>query len=239
MELSIIIPTYQEASGIGRLVSFLLDQAMGQRGVEVLVVDAQSTDGTQGVARAAGARVVESAVKSRAVQMNVGARAANGRILYFLHADTYPPAGFIPAIIQAVQRGHAAGCFRLAFDLPHRFLQFFCWFTRFNVGFFRFGDQSLFVLRELFLREKGFKETLLVMEDQELVRRLQRQTRFTVLRQQVTTSARKYRENGVVRLQLIFTLLMGMYYLGFSQQKIVAVYRRLIQEKRTASAAAE
>ncbi len=82
--------------------------------------------------------------------MNLGAGHAQGDVLYFLHADSYPPPGFTSEIIETVLTGNNSGSFRLDFDNNHWFLKMNCWFTRFDVNAFRYGDQSLFVTKACF-----------------------------------------------------------------------------------------
>ncbi|GAB2783264.1 rSAM/selenodomain-associated transferase 2 [Hymenobacter luteus] len=228
--ISIIIPAYKEAAGIGRLVAWLHAEAAGA--AEVLVVDAASPDGTAAAAQAAGARVVQSPRRGRAAQLNYGAQQATNQILYFLHADTYPPRGFLSAIRRAVAAGAGSGCFRLRFDHSHWFLGLNAWFTRFDVDLIRFGDQSLFVRRAVFEQAGGYRPELVVMEDQEIIGRLRRFGAFRVLPQAVVTSARKYLENGVYRLQLVFTLIAVLHWLGASQPRLVSVYRYLIRQDK-------
>lgn len=228
--ISIIIPTYNEAEGIGGLVTYLRETA--GHSCEIIVTDGGSSDHTGELAGAAGATVLRSPRKGRGAQMNAGAAAAKGNILYFLHADSFPPAGFILDIEEAVRMGYGSGCYRLSFDRPHWFLRANGWFTRFNVNAFRFGDQSLFVRREVFEKAGGFREDLVVMEDQEIIGRLRKHTRFKVFPRSVTTSARKYLENGVYRLQGVFFVIYFMYQLGFSQQQLVRTYRRLIRQDK-------
>lgn len=230
MEISVIIPTYNEAEQIGKIIAFLKKELVGIAH-EILVADADSPDGTAALAAEAGARVIPSR-KSRAIQMNTAAAQARGRLLYFLHADTFPPAGFPAIILGAVDKGTDCGCFRLSFDMKHWFLQLNCWFTRFNVKYFRWGDQSLFVRKELFGESGGFRNELRVMEDQEFMIRLLQRYRFKVLPFSVTTSARKYRENGVIRLQLVFTYLQIIYHRGASQERILALYKKMILDKK-------
>ena len=170
--------------------------------------------------------------KGRAAQLNYGASQTSGDILYFLHADSYPPPGFLADLRRARRQGYGSGCYRLAFDHSHWFLHFIAWCTRLPLLLVRFGDQSLFVQRELFARVGGFRENLLVMEDQEIVRRLQTHGPFQVLPRTVTTSARKYLANGVFRLQAAFTLIAGLYWLGVSQPRLVGLYRRLIRQDK-------
>ena len=131
---------------------------------------------------------------------------------------------------RAVAQGYGSGCYRLAFDHGHWFLRFSAWCTRLPFTCLRFGDQSLFVRRELFAQLGGYREDLQVMEDQELVARLRARAPFRLLPRAVTTSARKYLANGVIRLQGIFALIVLLYWAGVSQPNLVRLYRRLIRQ---------
>jgi rSAM/selenodomain-associated transferase 2 len=230
--ISIIIPTYKEAGQIENLLRHVRAAAGSDSSLELLVVDAYSPDDTAAEARQAGARVVLCPRKGRAAQLNFGASQAKGNILYFLHADTYPPVGFTHEIRRAVAQGAGAGCYRLAFDHPSWFLKGNAWFTRFSLEVFRFGDQSLFVRHDVFAQAGGYREDMVVFEDQEITRRLKAVAPFRVLPGPIVTSARKYRDNGVWRLQGIYGLITAMYRLGMSQQKMVAVYRKLIRQDK-------
>lgn len=228
---SIIIPTYNEADQIGQTIS-RLRTAMEQHRAEVIVVDGGSTDNTVAMARECGALVVKSEQKGRAAQMNKGASVAQYNRLYFLHADSIPPADFATQIITVQNKGISSGCFRLRFNYPHWFLKANAWFTRFNVNAVRFGDQSLFVTKEVFNKAGGFREDLLMMEDQEIIHRLKKYGKFKVMNGYVTTSARKYLDNGIYRMQGIFFSIWAMYYLGYSQQQMLHVYRKLIRKHK-------
>ncbi|KAA3436929.1 TIGR04283 family arsenosugar biosynthesis glycosyltransferase [Rufibacter hautae] len=229
--LSVIVPTYNEADQVGQTIQ-QIRAAAGKHEPQILVVDGGSTDDTVRLAEAHGAVVITSARKGRGAQMNIGATVAKGEILYFLHADSIPPRQFIDLILGAYRQGAKSGCFRLAFDHPHWFLKANAWFTRFNVNGLRFGDQSLFVARDIFARSGGFREDLTVMEDQEIIHRLKKLGKFQVLPHVVVTSARKYVDNGVFRMQGIFYLIWSLYYLGFSQPHLVAVYKKLIRKHK-------
>ncbi len=198
---------------------------------EVIVVDGGSTDGTVEEARQGGARVLRS-VKGRAVQMNVGAAAATTDQLYFLHAETLPPADFAALITEGFEQGAVAGCFRLSFDHDHWFMRANCWFTRFDVQAFRYGDQSLFVRKEVFDRAGGFDERLIIFEDNEIVRLLKRYGPFKILRASVRTSARKFLVNGVYRMHAIFYLMYFLYQAGWSQERLLHTYRKLIKQDK-------
>ena len=226
--ISIIIPAYNEQDSISGLIGFLKKYS-DLSSVEIIVSDGGSGDETQELAKKAGAKVVESPTKGRGAQMNYGAAKASGDILYFLHADTYPPETFCKDIETACSKGYEAGCYQLSFDDSHPLLRCYSWFTRFDIDYFRFGDQSLFIERSLFEKIDGFKEELIVMEDQDIVRRIKKKTRFKILSKSVTTSARKYREVGIAKLQLIFAIILVRFYLGTPQEKLVRFYKGFIK----------
>lgn len=230
--ISIIIPAYNEEECLGENIRSLLIDAREVSAVEVIVSDGGSTDRTVTVAEQAGAVVVKSPNKGRSAQMNYGAKMAKGKILYFLHADTRPPAGFLKDILHAYCKGHTSGCFMLQFDYPHWFLKLNCWFTRFDFNYFRFGDQSLFVSRDVFEKAGGFREDHIVMEDQEMIKRIRKTSAFTIIKKPVITSARKYLENGFYKTQGIFFLIFLMYEMGFPQEKLVSTYRKLIRQDK-------
>ncbi len=209
--ISIIIPTFNEKEHIGSTIRYLLQQDHGNYISEIIVADGGSSDATVATAEKSGAKTIKSHIKGRAAQMNVGAAAATGAVLYFLHADTVPPKDFTQQILEAYQQGFACGCFRLQFDHRHWFLQANCWFTRFNIHYFRFGDQSLFVDAALFKMIGGFNEKLMVLEDQEIVKRLVKRARFKVMRGTVITSARKYVVNGIYKTQAVYFLIYFIY----------------------------
>lgn len=178
--VSIIIPTYNEASCLPELLSHLLNTGILEANSEIIISDGQSTDNTVEVAKRFPVTVV-TGQKGRSKQLNSGARKATGEILYFLHADSIPPSEFIQQIVDAVTNGLQAGCFRLRFDWNHWFLKVNAWFTRFNINTVRFGDQSLFITKELFSKIGGFREDYALMEDQEIVYRINKHTQFKVL----------------------------------------------------------
>ena len=227
--ISIIIPVYNEAEGIRNFLGELTERTENDEQIEIIIVDGQSTDNTVEEIKKAGYTPITHSGKGRARQLNAGAYRAKGDILYFLHADTLPPFGFPNIICKEVARGTESGNFRLKFDTGHFLMRCYGWFTQFNLLPFRFGDQSIFVTRTAHQETGHYKEDHIVMEDNEYIRRLRKRGNFKVLKHSVTTSARKYQQNGFVRLQLIFTLIFMLYYAGVSQEKLVKVYRKLIR----------
>lgn len=229
--ISVIIPTIDEEESIDRLLPYLQRESSGSS-IEMIVSDGGSHDRTVDTARRHGARVIRCDRCGRAVQMNRATHAARGSILYFLHADTFPPRRYGRIVCDAVKNGIDVATFRLGFDDPHFFLRANAWFTRFDIDAFRFGDQSLLVTRALFDRCGGFDERLVLFEDQEIVGRLRRAGRFALLPQSVTTSARCYRDNGVYRLQMIYAYLCALYRCGVSQDCLRRVAKRWIYGRR-------
>ena len=226
--VSVIIPALNEEQNLDKLFNVIEEHQSG--GVcEVIVADGGSGDNSKIVAENAGAIFVHCRRKGRAVQMNEGAARAKGGILFFLHADTLPPNNFDVHIIKEVKSGTAAGCFTLKFDEDHFLLNMYSWFTKLKTTLVRFGDQGLFVKKEVFHQTGGFDGSLSVMEDQKIVRELKRGHRVSLINHPVTTSARKYRKNGYIRLQAVFALIFILYYAGVRQDVLVHLYGVLVR----------
>ncbi|MEJ2584172.1 MAG: TIGR04283 family arsenosugar biosynthesis glycosyltransferase [Robiginitalea sp.] len=229
MQISIIIPVLNEAERLDTLLPALFTKAEAGAVREVIVVDGGSDDGSPEVAEKKGARILR-AQRGRARQMNTGAGAAKGEILYFLHADSLPPAGYDRWILQAMEGGLCAGCFRLKFDPPHWFLNAFAWCTRINHPLCRGGDQSLFVPRQWFEESGGFDEAFHIYEDNQFIGKLYRDFSFRVLPYDVTTSSRRYEKVGVFRLQYHYSVIHLKRILGSPPQTLYAYYQKYIEK---------
>jgi rSAM/selenodomain-associated transferase 2 len=229
---SVIIPTYNEEAHIKGTIQRVWAADVANLVKQIIVVDGGSGDATVAIAKSEGVLAVVSPKKGRAAQMNFGASLSSGDILYFLHADTIPVAGFTGEIKSCLEKGYEAGCFMLAFDHPHWFLKANCWFTRFDVDAFHYGDQSLFIRRELFNHVNGFCEKHIVFEDYEIIKKLKKKGRFAIIKRPVVTSARKYLDNGIFKMQGIFYLMYFLYKFGWSQRRLVATYKRLIKQEK-------
>lgn len=230
--ITVIIPTFNEADVIKQTLAKIEAGDKQHLVKEIIIADGGSTDGTQNISLTEKCLLLNCHKKGRAAQMNEAAALANCDILFFLHADSWPPEYFSSQIVSAKEKGFAAGCFRLAFDYKHWFLKLNAWFTRFNINNFRFGDQGLFIGKSDFISSGGFREDHIVMEDQEFIKRFQQKKSFVVLPAAVCTSARKYIENGVFKTQAVFFLIYFLYYLGLSQKNLVKTYKRLLKQKK-------
>jgi rSAM/selenodomain-associated transferase 2 len=220
--ISIIIPVLNEAATIRAAI----DSTLPSRNVEVIVVDGGSRDATRQIAQRQGVQVITSAA-GRAHQMNVGAQAATGEILLFLHGDTRLPAGFDQLIRAALQNPQAtAGAFRLRINAPQRRFRWVEWGVDCRSALFHmpYGDQAIFLRRSVFQALGGFAE-LPIMEDFELMRRLRPLGLIVMIKANVITSARRWQRRGIVKTTLINQLMILGYGLGVSPERLAQLYR--------------
>lgn len=224
-KISIIIPVFNESQIIGKLIKYLKENSSSRLIKEIVIVDGGSTDTTYTLIKNFDVTAL-SFKKGRAKQLNYGAKNASGEILYFLHADTFPPKNFDELIIEAYTNGAETGCFRMQFDSKNPFLQFFGWLSRINHTLCRGGDQSLFITNTLFKKNTGFNEDYLIYEDSEFISRLYKTTNFKILSENVITSARKYRQKGWVKVQFYFGMIHLKNYLGASPEELYDYYSK-------------
>jgi rSAM/selenodomain-associated transferase 2 len=206
-KISVIIPTWNEASVIQKTLSLVYEQNPD----EVIVIDGGSEDSTVRLAKRYARVIVAS--KGRAHQMNLGAKHAAGDVLLFLHADTLLPEGAICLIRERISTGSDSGRFRMKFDSPKRVLQFYSLYTRFHL--FSYGDQAFFVTQERFNSLGGFCEQV-PFEDIDFYKRLKQVSHPVILKQAVVTSARRFLKQGSFLQKMINIWLVGLYYLGFN-----------------------
>jgi rSAM/selenodomain-associated transferase 2 len=229
MKISIIIPVLDEEKTIAKILDYLLEILDPAFTNEIIIVDGGSQDTTLEILKNYPSIKVIHSHKGRAIQMNLGEKNASSDILYFLHCDTLPPKNFDAEIVNKVKNGYLSGCFKMKFDHHHIVLKASQWFTRFNVRCCRGGDQSLFVERKLFEKLNGFNEQLIIYEDNELISRLYKNSKFTVIQKTVITSARKYLKNGVWKLQFHFGMIHCKFWFGLNQEELIAYYQKHIK----------
>lgn len=117
----------------------------------------------------------------------------------------------------------------MKFDYRHWWLSLAGWFTKFNVKFFRGGDQSLFVEKQLFNQLGGFPEDSSIFEDYEFIRKLYKYKQFSVIQKTIITSARRYRENGVVKLQYHYWALYLKKWIGVPKKDLESYYKKYVR----------
>lgn len=224
-EISVIVPTLDEEDRVaGALRSA---RAAFGPDAELLVVDGGSSDRTR--RRASGTARVLRAGRCRGEQLDVGARAAGGRILVFLHADTRlaPDAG--EALREALGRpGAVGGCFRFAVDPPAP--PFSRWraleaAVRLRTRWFRTatGDQVLFARRDAYREAGGFPPWRL-FEDVEMARRLRRVGRFVPADATARTSRRRWERQGFWRTVLTHLGLRAAFAVGADPERLADLY---------------
>ncbi len=238
MKISIIIPILNEAATIGTLLSHLIASVSdyGNNIGEILVVDGGSSDASHDIVSDISKKETIhikwiSSDRGRAKQLNKGASSAQSEVLYFLHADSLPPMDFDRYILEEVEKGNEAGCFRMKFDDNHWWLRFLGWLTQFRSKRCRGGDQSQFITTTLFKHIGGYDEQFIVYEDNDLVERLFAINTFVIIPQDVITSARKYREIGVWRLQYHFLNIHMRKWMGASSEELYRYYKNKVVNK--------
>ena len=233
MKISIIIPTYNEAENIEKIISYL--QSIDKiNNIEIIVADGGSTDKTMELANNKGVTAILSEIKGRAGQMNHGANSATGDILYFIHADSRPPLSYYNDIETAVAGGYNCGCYRSKFDSNNFMLKINSFFTRLNVLFCRGGDQTIFVTKELFEKVGPYKNEMLIMEDYDFLARIRKQGKFKLFNKATLFSARKYDENSWLKVQKANLKIVLMYKNGKSQQEMLDTYKRMLNYRKNA-----
>jgi hypothetical protein len=166
--------------------------------------------------------------------MHLGAQKAQGDILLFLHIDTaLPPtwqtdvaAAFLPQYADPDRPAPAAVAFRLAFDLdtwPYRLIARMA-DLRGRITGIPQGDQALALTRETYFAAGGFPPVPL-MEEYIFVPRVRKLGRVDVLPNKVITSCRRHQKIGPLRTALRNSLLIGLFYLGVSPERLAQYYR--------------
>lgn len=224
MRVSVIIPCLNEASCLGETLEFLRSEDKSNS-VEFLVVDGGSSDGSAKIAKSLGARVLNEK-PGRSRQLNAGAAAASGDLLFFLHADTLPPKGAFEIIEKTFQdQKIEAASFSLSFKEPNISLKLIAIFSSLRGQLFRFslGDQGLAIRKEYFQDLGGYPKIEL-LEDLVLTRKLSKSPGFLILKQKVKTSGRRIIETGIVKSCLRNQLILIGFGLGVSPAKLRKLY---------------
>lgn len=235
-KISIIIPTLNEAENITRLLEHLTVTKTSTASIEIITVDGGSSDTTvqliENHIKQNNTNSVKfvsiSSSKGRAKQMNAGASVAKGEILYFLHADSFPPEGYDQHIIDEVAKGNDAGCFRMRFDSNHWWLRLASWLTQFSWRACRGGDQSQFITKKLFEELGRYDERFIIYEDNDLINKLYERQEFTVINKKITTSSRRYTSNGIWKLQYHFWAIYVKKWFGASAEELHEYYKKKI-----------
>jgi rSAM/selenodomain-associated transferase 2 len=215
LRISVVIPSWRDAENLEALLPSLTEQP---RIAETIVVDASGDGKAERIAMASGVKSVACATPNRGEQMNIGAAVSTGDILLFQHSDTQLEAAHLEAIAEALADPEiVGGAFFRKYDDRHPRLRWLESITRFLArrGGTLYGDQSIFVRREVFERLGGFARIPL-MEDVEFSRRLRAAGKIAVLDPPVASSARRHLRRGAWRTTIENGLFIVLYNLGVS-----------------------
>jgi glycosyltransferase involved in cell wall biosynthesis len=216
-KLSVIIPTLNEERHVGSLLSDIAAQTREPE--EVLVVDAGSADGTVPVARRFSFAKLLEGEPPVACGRNLGGRSATGEVLIFLDADVRLPPTFFEGFLEAFEgRRLDIGC---PLYVPYRSTPvveglhaLFNGLFKFSQGVLPSGAGHCIAVRgDVFRGSRGFDASL-KFDDIELIRRLSRGRRFGIVEERVFVSDRRYKENGVPRMVLTYSILALLFALG-------------------------
>jgi rSAM/selenodomain-associated transferase 2 len=222
--LSMIIPVLNEAPLVAE---FLRRTKRLDDSIELIVADGGSTDGTPTIAMPLADKVI-LAPRGRASQMNAGAAVARGEILWFLHADSLPPANAVDKIRAALSDSrNAGGCFSLRY--PRREWIYRVSDSLGNIGVkifgFGLGDHGIFCRRSAFLAA-GCYPIVPILEDAELYRALARGGRMVQVRDEIVSDPRAFEKCGRYRTTAWYFLILALYFLGVPIRTLNKIHRR-------------
>ncbi len=225
--ISVIIPALDEKPRLERAL-----RSSRAAGVERIVVDGGSRDGTPELARRLGAERVVDSSPGRSRQVARGFEISRGEVILILHADSRLEEGWDAELRDALaDPGVAGGAFRLRFEserLAYRSLELGV-MLRTRIWGLPYGDQGLFARRGV-LEQPGALDPTPIFEDLDLARRIRARGRLALLRSCAYTSPRRYERNGIVRVLALNQLALGAYLLGLDRARVADWYRRRPRE---------
>ena len=221
--VTVIVPALNEGAVIDGLLADL--QAARRRGWQLVLVDGGSRDDTRERARDR-VDLILTTPPGRARQMNAGASASTGELLWFVHADSRVSGAALDQLAEAAADGCGWGRFdvRLSgrgplFRLIEALMTWRSRLTRIATG-----DQAIFVRRDWFEAVGGFP-SLPLMEDVALSRCLRRRGRPRCLRARIRTSSRRWERDGPLRTVVLMWRLRLLYAVGVPAERLAARYR--------------
>lgn len=221
MKISVIIPTLNEADHIQDALRHLrqIDENL-----ELIVSDCHSTDGTAELADSLA--TVVSSSRGRGIQMNTGAAAATGDVLWFIHADCRPHIRSADAIRNVLADANVVGgAFEYTLNASGLFFRLAEWTSNVKnrLLFWFFGDMGIFVRKTIFEEMRGYAEIPL-MEDMEFCQRLKQYGKIVILPYRISTSTRRWYEEGLVYNVLRNWTLQLLFLCGFPPSSLTRWY---------------
>ncbi|MFW6266931.1 MAG: TIGR04283 family arsenosugar biosynthesis glycosyltransferase [Halanaerobium sp.] len=224
-QLSVIIPTLNEAGNIGDLIDYIKSENISS---EIIISDANSDDQTKEIAAKKGAKIVNSKSASRGLQLNRGAEIAAAPLLLFLHADSKLEASALNDLVKKMgeNQNKIGGAFSLKIESENPLLKFISWSSNLRAKYLNliFGDQGIFIRKEVFESLGGFPEIEL-MEDWEFSKKMAAAGDLIFLEKQIYTSARRWEEYGILKTILLMHKIKFLYLMGCDPEKLKKIYR--------------
>lgn len=170
---------------------------------------------------------MKSGFTRRSKQMNEGAKQMKGDCIMFLHADVEPPNNFYESIKDSLDNGFEAGCFSYQFDSKSFMLKINSLFTKQKNIFSGGGDQIQFITRNTFEELGGYCEQHDIMEDFEFFSRIKKhKIPYTIINSPAKVSARKYKNNSWLKVNLINLAAIMHYKVNHDPVKVKSFYNR-------------
>jgi rSAM/selenodomain-associated transferase 2 len=223
--ISVIIPTLNEHENIRRCIECIKDEGGD---CEIIVCDGGSSDATVQIVREYDDAILIETGKGRGGQMNRGAAVANGEVLLFLHADTKLERGWSGELLSVLaDESVVGGAFTLTIDNPSRRYRLIESWVKLRCSLFSlpYGDQGIFVRRDIFDKTGGYRDIPL-MEDVEIIGRLKKEGRLVLLEKCAVTHARRWIGKGWIRASVSNQMVMLMYKLGIDPHTLARFYYR-------------
>jgi rSAM/selenodomain-associated transferase 2 len=224
-QVSIVIPTRNDAEALARTLDHL-HQLPDMDAAEVIVAAAGDREGTER-AVAGRAQLLWPDGSTRAILMNAGAARARGKVLFFLHADSFPPIQALELTRQALSDPSVGGgAFEHQFVEPVWSLRVINWINRMRYRLTQnfYGDQGVFVRADVFHQMGGYRD-LRLMEDLDFSQRLRRVRRTVLVRAPLRTSGRRFLTRGPWRTFLFIVWLLLLHTLRLDTQRYAECWR--------------
>lgn len=222
--ISVIVPVYNEEGILSKNTSFFENLASH---ADLIFVDGGSIDSSFSLATNISTTICSK--KGRALQMNAGSEIAKGDILFFLHADAEISKDDLEAVEKELKKSEViGGCLTQTIDKKELLYRFIEGFGNIRARFSRvfYGDQGIFVRKDVFLRLGGFPEVP-VMEDVLFTKKMRACGKTIVLPNNILVSPRRWEKKGILRTAFIYSYINILFCMGVSLEKIKERYEDL------------
>jgi len=228
MELSIIIPTLNEAGYLPVTIEKIKQNASLREPYEIIVVDSGSMDETCEIALKLGVKLVrgKSISPGLAYVLNEAAKSATGDVFLFLDADTLVPPGYDEFIKSALTNPNVVGgAFEFALDGNEYGLRLveFINRIRYRIRQRYYGDQGIFVRSHVFKRVGGYPE-IGILEAAHFCKNLRKEGKLKLIKKRINTSPRRFLNGGIYKVLAGDIKIWFLDLIGFQVDKYADAY---------------